>query len=46
MRRQLLTAILAVSGPMGAIGADEFDAQAALFRHDTGADLKVEEAGV
>jgi dienelactone hydrolase len=46
MRPQLLAALLSVSWPMGAFGADEFDAQAALFRYDAGADLKVDEAGV
>src|SRR5260221_13188248 len=42
----LLAAILALSWPLGALSADEFDAQAALFRYDAAADLKVEEAGV
>ncbi|HYU40913.1 MAG TPA: hypothetical protein VEQ84_02065 [Vicinamibacteria bacterium] len=46
MRPHLLAAILAVSWPMGALHADEFDVQAALFRYDAAADLKVEEAGV
>jgi hypothetical protein len=46
MRPHLLAAILALSWPLGALRADEFDAQAALFRYDAATDLKVEEAGV
>jgi hypothetical protein len=46
MRSHLLAAILALSWPLGGLRADEFDAQAALFRYDAAADLKVEEAGV
>jgi len=46
MRPHLLAAILALSWPLGALRADEFDAQAALFRYDAAADLRVEEAGV
>jgi dienelactone hydrolase len=46
MRPQLLAAILALSWPLGALRADEFDAQAALFLYDAATDLKVEEAGV
>ncbi len=46
VRPHLLAAILALSWPLGALSADEFDAQAALFRYDAAADLKVEEAGV
>ena len=46
MRAALLAVLLAVAGPTGALCADEFDAQAALFRYDPAADLKVEEARV
>ena len=46
MRPHLLAAILALSWPLGALRADEFDAQAALFRYDAATDLRVEEAGV
>ena len=46
MRAALLAFLLAVAGSTGAFCADEFEAQAALFRYDPAADLKVEEAGV
>ena len=47
MRRQLLAAILVLSWPVDpALRADEFDAQAALFRYDAAAGLRVEEVGV
>ena len=46
MRAALLAVLLAVACPTGAFCADEFEAQAALFRYDPAADLKVEEAGV
>jgi dienelactone hydrolase len=47
MRSRLLLAVLLAAGPRAATlhAADEFDAQAALFRYDASADLKVEEAG-
>ena len=46
MRAALLAFLLAVAGSTGALCADEFEAQAALFRYDPAVDLKVEEAGV
>lgn len=46
MRPHLFAAVLALSWPMGVLCADQFEAQAALFRYDATADLKVEEAGV
>jgi dienelactone hydrolase len=46
MRPHLLAALLALSWPTGVLRADEVDVQAALFRYDAAADLKVEEAGL
>jgi hypothetical protein len=46
MRALLLAVIVAASCPALALCADDFDAQAALFRYDPAVDLKVEEAGV
>jgi hypothetical protein len=47
MRSRILGALL-VAFPLltASLGADDFDAQAALFRYDRAADLKVVEAGV
>jgi len=46
MRALLLAVIVAASCPAVALSADDFDAQAALFRYDAAADLKIAEAGV
>jgi hypothetical protein len=42
----VLALIVVASPPARVCAADEFEAQAALFRYDAAADLRVEEAGV
>jgi hypothetical protein len=49
IRAVLVTTFVVAASPLslhGVRAADEFDTQAALFRYDAAADLKVEEAGV